>query len=172
MDSDSKYNGCSIQQLESLLKFQLTPDKYHYQEFFIFIHLEKVYYMKNFFFFLSSLSLLFSCAPEKTMNRKIDGTWTLISVNNLSPIEAEKVTFEPEGRNGTITYQKEKNGQVTDSIGTYSIMKYEFITTSFKDNSKLGFNETVFSFTKCTENELTLTQQNGVKNVYIFKKVE
>jgi hypothetical protein len=126
----------------------------------------------KFIVFFSLFSLLFSCAPEKTMNRKIDGTWNLVNINGsaLPSNFSEKVTFKPEGRNGTITFQISENGKSIDSIGTYTIMKYEYITTSFMDNSKLGYKETIFTFTKCTSSELILTQQNGSSNVYYFQK--
>jgi hypothetical protein len=122
---------------------------------------------------LSVLSILFACAPEKTMNRKIDGSWNLVSINgsNLPANFTEKVTFTPEGRNGKIEFHIENNGKNSDSLGTYTIMKYEYITTSFKDNSKLGYQETVFTFTKCTSDELILTQQKAPSNVYYFKKI-
>jgi len=51
-------------------------------------------------------------------------------------------------------------------------MKYESITLSFKDNSELGYTETVYNFTKSTDSELILTQQNKPLNVYYFKKVQ
>ncbi len=118
--------------------------------------------------------LLFSCAPEKTMNRKINGTWNLITFKGetLPDSLIETVTFKPEGRNGKVTFHIETKNKSIDSLGSYSIMKYECITTSFINNSELGYIETVYNFTKCTNDELILTQQNKPKNVYYFKKVE
>jgi hypothetical protein len=116
--------------------------------------------------------ILFACAPEKTMNRKISGTWSLVSINGIHTDSSsfDKVTFKPEGRNGTISYHVNRNEIDIDSIGSYAIMKYEYLTSSFKDTSKLGYDETIFKFTKCTENELILTQQNQNFSVYTFKK--
>jgi hypothetical protein len=129
--------------------------------------------MKNLILLLSILLTIISCAPEKTMNRKIDGTWNLISINGnaLKTNFTETVTFTPEGRNGKIVFHLDNNGSKKDSSGTYSIMKYEYITTSFQDTSKLGYSETVFTFTKCTSDELILTQQKSPSNVYYFKKI-
>ena len=117
---------------------------------------------------------LFSCAPEKKMNKKINGNWNLISINNeiLPASFRETVTFSPEGRNGKIAFHIENNNKTNDSLGSYTIMKYESIITSFKDNSKLGYTETIYNFTKCTDNELILTQQNKSSNVYYFKKAD
>jgi hypothetical protein len=107
------------------------------------------------------------------MNRKLNGTWKLISFKNemLNDSLKETVLFSPEGRNGKIAFHIETKTKTIDSIGTYTIMKYESITTSFINNSELGYVETVYNFTKCTENELILTQQNDTLNVYYFKKV-
>ena len=130
--------------------------------------------MKNILVLVTIISFIFSCAPEKTMNRKLNGTWKLISFKNemLNDSLKETVLFSPEGRNGKIAFHIETKTKTIDSIGTYTIMKYESITTSFINNSELGYVETVYNFTKCTENELILTQQNDTLNVYYFKKVE
>ena len=129
--------------------------------------------MKNILVLVTIISFIFSCAPEKTMNRKLNGTWKLISFKNemLNDSLKETVLFSPEGRNGKIAFHIETKTKTIDSIGTYTIMKYESITTSFINNSELGYVETVYNFTKCTENELILTQQNDTLNVYYFKKV-
>jgi hypothetical protein len=130
--------------------------------------------MKKIIIPIISMLLLFSCAPEKTMNRKINGTWNLITFKGetLPDSLIETVTFKPEGRNGKVTFHIETKNKSIDSLGSYSIMKYECITTSFINNSELGYIETVYNFTKCTNDELILTQQNKPKNVYYFKKVE
>jgi hypothetical protein len=130
--------------------------------------------MKNILLLLTSIYFLIGCAPEKTMNRKINGTWNLISISNKTLPDSlrETVDFSPEGRNGKITFHIETKKKSIDSLGTYTIMKYESITTSFTNNSELGYVETVYDFTKCTENELILTQQNKPLNVYYFKKAE
>lgn len=130
--------------------------------------------MKNILVLVTIISFIFSCAPEKTMNRKLNGTWKLISFKNemLNDSLKETVLFSPEGRNGKIAFHIETKTKTIDSIGTYTIMKYESITTSFINNSELGYVETVYNFTKCTENELILTQQNDTLNVYYFKKIE
>lgn len=130
--------------------------------------------MKNILILVTIISFIFSCAPEKTMNRKINGSWKLITFKGeaLPDSLIETVTFNPEGRNGKIAFHIKTKNKSIDSLGRYSIMKYESITTSFVNNSQLGYVETVYNFTKCTENELILTQQNDTLNVYYFKKIE
>ena len=129
--------------------------------------------MKKQLLLLTIISFLIGCVPEKTMNRKLNGTWKLISINDKSLSEnlQETVNFTPEGRNGKLVFHIETKSKSIDSIGTYTIMKYESITTSFINNSELGYVETVYDFTKCTDNELILTQQKDSLNVYYFKKV-
>lgn len=107
------------------------------------------------------------------MNRKLNGTWKLISISNKTLPDSlrETVDFSPEGRNGKIAFHIETKSKSTDSIGIYTIMKYESITTSFINDSELGYVETVYYFTKCTDNELILTQQKDSLDVYYFKKV-
>ena len=131
-------------------------------------------YMKNFILLFAIATYFISCAPEKTMNRKINGNWKLISINSeiLPDSLIETVRFTPEGRNGKIAFHIETNNKSTDSIGTYTILKYECIITSFKNNTKLGYVENVLNFTKCTDNELILTQQKKPLNVYYFKKID
>jgi hypothetical protein len=65
--------------------------------------------MKNILLLLTSISFLIGCAPEKTMNRKINGTWNLISISNKTLPDSlwETVDFSPEGRNGKITFHIE-----------------------------------------------------------------
>jgi len=123
---------------------------------------------------ITFLFILIACAPEKTMNRKLNGTWNLISISGQSLPDSLKETlqFKPEGRNGKINFHLETNSTMKDSSGNYTIMKYECITFSFKNNSELGYAETVYNFTKCTDSELILTQQNKPLNVYYFKKVK
>ena len=121
------------------------------------------------------LIVLISCAPEKTMNRKLNGTWDLISISGKALPDSlnETLQFTPEGRNGKLNFHIEKNNsEIKDSSGSYTIMKYECITFSFKNNSELGYTETVYNFTKCTDSELILTQQNKPLNVYYLKKVK
>ena len=129
--------------------------------------------MKKLILLFPLMAMLFSCAPEITINRKIDGTWNLVSINGqtLPNNQSQKVTFKPDRRNGQVTYTYTNNGVSIDSTGTYSLMKYEYITTSFVDNSKLGYKETVYTFTKCTETELLLTEKKSPSNVYYYKKV-
>ena len=129
--------------------------------------------MKKLLLQLTIIFLLIGCAPEKTMNRKINGTWNLISISNKTLPDSlrETVDFSPEGRNGKIAFHIETKSKSTDSIGIYTIMKYESITTSFINDSELGYVETVYYFTKCTDNELILTQQKDSLDVYYFKKV-
>lgn len=130
--------------------------------------------MKSLIFLLAITPFLLSCAPEKTMNRKLDGTWNVITINGetISDSIKETIQFSPEGRNGKLNFHIEKGNNVIDSTGDYSIMKYECITFSFKSNTELGYSETVYNFTKCTNSELILTQQNKPLNVYYLRKVK
>jgi hypothetical protein len=134
---------------------------------------EKIIEMKKLLLLLTIISFLIGCVPEKTMNRKLNGTWKLISISNKTLPDSlrETVDFSPEGRNGKIAFHIETKSKSTDSIGIYTIMKYESITTSFINDSELGYVETVYDFTKCTDNELILTQQKDSLDVYYFKKV-
>ncbi len=130
--------------------------------------------MKVIVFMTLIVSVLFTaCAPEKIMNNKIDGTWNLISINgkNLGADTVQQLTFIPSGRGGEVNYLTTESGKTTIRIGTYAIMKYESITTSFKNTStKLGYDETVYNFTNTSKTAMTLTQQTGGSNVYLFEK--
>jgi hypothetical protein len=130
--------------------------------------------MKSLLFLLAITPFLLDCAPEKTMNRKLDGTWDLITINGetISDSIKETLQFSPEGRNGKLNFHIEKGNNISDSTGDYTIMKYESITFSFKNNTELGYVETGYNFTKCTDSELILAQQNKPLNVYYFRKVK
>ncbi len=117
--------------------------------------------------------LLTACAPEKIMNNKIDGTWNLVSINgkSLGTDTTQQLTFIPSGRGGEVNQLITESGKTTTRVGTYTVMKFESITTSFKNTStKLGYDETVYNFTNTSKTALILTQQSGVSNVYVFEK--
>jgi len=69
--------------------------------YFFFLHLKKNE-MKKLLLQLTIIFFLIGCAPEKTMNRKINGTWILITISGKSLPDSlkETVKFSPEGRNG------------------------------------------------------------------------
>jgi len=117
--------------------------------------------------------LLTACAPEKIMNNKIDGTWNLVSINGkrLGTDTTQQLSFIPSARGGEVSKVITESGKATTRVGTYAVIKFESITTSFKNTStKLGYDETIYHFTNSSKSVLTLTQQTGGSNVYIFEK--
>lgn len=131
--------------------------------------------MKVAYLFLLLL-VIGACTPEKATNRKIDGKWSLNSVDGIAldaAVYSKTVEFSKKHKGGTVIYTTTINGVTEVKTGTYALLKCYTITVAF-ENSNQGFHydTEVFDYTKEKNKAvLTLKSQTDGK-VYIFKKVD
>ena len=119
------------------------------------------------------LILLFaSCSPENMLNRKLDGEWSLVSVNGVK-IDAnysKKITFSKDGKGGDVIYTTVSDNITEIKKGIYALIKTHSISIAFPNNAYgSGYETEVYDFTNTSSNDLTLTQDRN-NNTFAFKK--
>ncbi len=124
-------------------------------------------------FYSIFLVLIFaSCSPENMLNRKLDGEWTLFSVNGQK-IEAnfsKKITFSKDGKGGDILYTTISNNVTETKKGIYALIKTNSISIAFPNSDfGSGYETEVYDFTNTSKTELTLTQERN-KNTFVYTK--
>ena len=127
----------------------------------------------KYFYLVILVIALGSCSPENMLNKKLNGEWTLISINdkNLDSNYSKTARFSKDGVGGDVLYTINDNGNIITQTGKYALIKSQSISTAFKnDQFGSGYETEVFDFTKSTDTDLTLTQQGNINNVFIYKK--
>jgi hypothetical protein len=124
------------------------------------------------FYALFIILLFISCTPENMLNRKLDGEWSLVSVNNVK-IEAnysKKITFSKDGKGGDIVYTTVSDNITEIKKGIYALIKIYSISIAFPNNAfGSGFETEVYDITNTSSTDLVLTQQRNNKT-FTFKK--
>jgi hypothetical protein len=129
--------------------------------------------MKTLFFLMPIALIIGACKPERVINHKLDGEWTLTLSNNQAVPSnySEIVKFSKKKCGGEVTTTVVLNGQVSTSTGTYSIMKRETITFAFPTGISTGypFNTSIFNINESTKTTLKLTNKSDGQ-VFIYTK--
>ena len=124
-------------------------------------------------FYALFLILLFaSCSPENMLNRKLDGEWSLISVNGVKIDEnySKKITFSKDGKGGDVIYTIVNDNTTEIKKGIYALIKTYSISIAFPNNAYgSGYETEVYDITKTSSTDLILTQQRNNKT-FSFKK--
>ena len=124
-------------------------------------------------FYALFLILLFaSCSPENMLNRKLDGEWSLISVNGVKIDEnySKKITFSKDGKGGDVIYTTVSDNITEVKKGIYALIKTNSISIAFPNNAYgSGYETEVYDFTNTSSTDLILTQQRNNKT-FTFKK--
>ena len=124
-------------------------------------------------FYALFLILLFaSCTPENMLNRKLDGEWSLISVNGVKIDEnySKKITFSKDGKGGDVIYTTVSDTITEIKKGIYALIKTNSISIAFPNNAfGSGYETEVYDFTNTSSTALTLTQERNNK-IFAFKK--
>jgi hypothetical protein len=127
--------------------------------------------MKTFYFIF--LILIFaSCSPENMLNRKLDGEWTLVSVNGqkTDANSTKKITFSKDGKGGDVLYTTINNNVTETKKGIYALIKTNSISIAFPNDAfGSGYETEVYNFTNNSKTELTLTQERN-KNTFVYTK--
>lgn len=124
------------------------------------------------FVFVGLLVVLISCRPEKTLNKKLDGEWTLVTIDEqaLPTNYSQKMLFSKDGVDGNITITTTENDLTQVLTGTYSLLKSSTMTVAFPNNSpQYPYDTDVFEINSSTKTELKLTKRSDPK-VFVFKK--
>ncbi len=124
--------------------------------------------------FLISILLLFAaCRPENTLNFKLDGEWTLQTIDALPLPDgfSRKIVFEKEGSHGSISIATVDLGQSQVLKGTYSLIKTYSITVAIPNNSTTDYlyDTEVYDVRKFSKTELQLFQKSTSKVFYFTK---
>jgi len=124
-------------------------------------------------FYALFLILLFaSCTPENMLNRKLDGEWSLVSVNRVKIDEnySKKITFSKDGKGGDVIYTTVSDTITEIKKGIYALIKTNSISIAFPNNAfGSGYETEVYDFTTTSSTDLTLTQERNNK-IFAFKK--
>ena len=124
------------------------------------------------FYALFLIILFASCSPENMLNRKLDGEWSLVSINGTK-IEAnysKKIAFSKDGKGGNVIYTTVSDNITEVKKGIYALIKTNSISIAFPNNAYgSGYETEVYDFTNSSNTDLTLTQDRN-NNTLIFKK--
>ncbi|GEM_PF-3495271 len=124
-------------------------------------------------FFISIVLFFVSCRPENTLNFKLDGEWTLQTIDDL-PLTggfSKKIVFDKDGSQGDISITTIDAGQTEVLKGTYSLLKTYSITVAVPNNSTTGYmyDTEVYDVRKFSKTELQLFQKSTQKVLYFTK---
>ena len=125
------------------------------------------------FYSLILLVLFSNCSPENMLNKKLDGKWSLISINgeNLKNTYSKEITFSKSGKGGDVVYSTIRDGKTEIKKGIYALIKTNSISIAFPNSSfGSGYETEVYDFTTYSKTDLTLTQEGDGNNVFIFEK--
>ena len=128
--------------------------------------------MKNLIIALITL-LCLGCSPEKMVNKKLQGDWSLVTINNEKLPEgySKSIHFTPKGKGGDLQTVETSNNVTITKSGIYSIIKYDPITFAFPNDSLgSGYETEVYNITKSTTSELILTQMGNSNKIYSYIK--
>lgn len=127
----------------------------------------------KFLYFFTLLLFFGACSPENMLNKKLDGEWTLLSIDgqNIPSTYSKTLRFSKDGKGGDIVYTIVDNDQTTTKTGKYALIKTNSMSVAFPNsNFGSGYETETFEFTKTSETDLTLTKISGEYGVYVFKK--
>ena len=121
--------------------------------------------MKKILFAMFAVAIMFaSCSKESKLNRKLDGSWNLVTYDGaaLATGESEVVKFDKDKKGkGTLTYTATGSGLSVSFTGTYELDKDEKITITITGST--ANVETVVDYSKT---DLTIKDTAGKLSVY------
>lgn len=126
---------------------------------------------KYLFLFITLGTLFFSCSPEGILNKKLEGTWVLQSINGveLGDSITQTLTFKEGKRyDGEVSELATKNSQTITNNGVYYIFKSQTLTMAFSDDPNVDTR--VFSVIESSKTDLTLTQEGDGNAKFVYKK--
>ncbi len=129
--------------------------------------------MKTLFFSIV-LVTLFACRPENMINNKLNGDWSLVTVDGqaIDPNTSETLHFSKKGSGGDVIITRINNGQTVTLTGTYDLLKTQFLTIAIPNGSTTGYPYDIYRYDlkKYSKTELTMAFEYDAKTYYYKKK--
>ena len=121
------------------------------------------------------LAFLFvSCRPEIVANDKLNGDWSLQSINNKSIAKGDYETlhFEKNASGGDIVLTMHLEGKDTICAGKYDVLKNSTLTFAFPTHKSTGYlyETEVFEIIVLSETNMTLRSQKSQNQLVFLKK--
>lgn len=123
--------------------------------------------MSRFFTILALLALL-SCSKDRIQNRKLEGNWELIKVNNQKPSDSyiQILTFEKGKKTGGSGYFSLTQGESTSQhYFTYEVENETIVFTYLDKINTTEFNR----IDRLNRNKLAFMDPEG--NEYRYQKI-
>ena len=128
------------------------------------------------FVLLSSLFafLFVACRPEIVTNDKLNGDWSLQTINNkpIAKDDYETLHFEKNASGGNIVLSMHLEGKDTICTGKYDVLKNSTLTFAFPTHKSTGYlyETEVFEIIVLSETNMTLRSQKSQNQLVFLKK--
>jgi hypothetical protein len=121
------------------------------------------------------LAFLFvACRPEIVANDKLNGDWSLQSINNkpIAKGDYETLHFEKNASGGDIVLTMHLEGKDTICAGKYDVLKNSTLTFAFPTHKSTGYlyETEVFEIIVLSETNMTLRSQKSQNQLVFLKK--
>jgi hypothetical protein len=129
-----------------------------------------------FLLLLSSLLafLVVACRPEIVANDKLNGDWSLQSINNkpIAKGDYETLHFEKNASGGDIVLTMHLEGKDTICTGKYDVLKNSTLTFAFPTHKSTGYlyETEVFEIVELSGTNMTLRSQKSQNQLVFLKK--
>ena len=130
--------------------------------------------MKKILFLSVAILALVSCSKESRLNKKIDGTWDIVSVNGLMPssigLTSMTIEFTKDNKGkGAFTTKMTEGTLSESSTGTYVLTDDTKITMTDTPTSGEVSTPEEMTINSYSKTDLTMTSVED-KTVIILKK--
>jgi len=110
---------------------------------------------------------------EKTLNKKLDGEWSLQTINNaIDSNFSQTILFSKKDSGGNIHFTTIDASITTNLDGIYELIKSSTLTIAFPNGKDVGYpyDTETYEIVKYTKTELTLKRQKN-NFTYFYKKM-
>jgi hypothetical protein len=118
--------------------------------------------------------LFYSCRPEIITNDKLNGDWSLQSINNkpIAKGDYETLHFEKNASGGDIVLTMHLEGKDTICAGKYDVLKNSTLTFAFPTHKSTGYlyETEVFEIVELSGTNMTLRSQKSQNQLVFLKK--
>ena len=118
--------------------------------------------------------LFYSCRPEIITNDKLNGDWSLQSINNkpIAKGDYETLHFEKNASGGDIVLTMHLEGKDTICAGKYDVLKNSTLTFAFPTHKSTGYlyETEVFEIVELSGTNMNLRSQKSQNQLVFLKK--
>ncbi|NDF61175.1 MAG: hypothetical protein EB100_08845 [Crocinitomicaceae bacterium] len=138
----------------------------------------RTFFNKRTLFFLLLINLLaflfFACRPEIVTNDKLNGDWSLQSINNkpIAKGDYETLHFEKNASGGDIVLTMHLEGKDTTCSGKYDVLKNSTLTFAFPTHKSTGYmyQTEVFEIVELSGTNMSLRSLKSQNQLEFLKK--